>query len=837
MKKGYLCCLLLLFIAIFTSCKDDYLLDNESPSWLGSSIYDYLYENGNYNYFVKLIEDCGRKDELQRTGSNTLFVADDEAFSRFLASNDWGVKNYDDLTSLQKNLLLRNSLLKNASLMETLSSGLNSAKGQVIRLGNYLDLAPAVLVQKVSGDSLPATSAFSRFRSKGMYLLKDDTAPMLALFSPAWLEYNSVTNHDFYVIMNQTARTDNDNYIFNIKVKENTASTINHDITCKNGYIHVLENLLTSRLNMAEYIRRNPNMSIFNRILQRFSAPKHSAEMTTAYKQFNTSFSDSVFVQRFYSQRHKSTSGNGVVSSTDVGAGSSEPLIYDPGWNQYYSSTTDVTKDLGAMFVPSDDAMNNYFYNGDGKFLYERYGSWDNVPLSVVSVFLNAHMKSSMIGSVPSRFNGIKNESGNEMNVSENQIEKAYVASNGLVYQTNMVYPPVDYSSVLAPTLVSDNTKIWRWAVNNCNFKLYLNSMESTYSFLIPTDSYLNDYRDPVKQNYAIKEVWKFWYNNTLNDGQGQPVATRYNASTGDSIGYEQNVAIIKDRLEDMMDYHIVVGDIESGQSYYLTKGGGFIKVSGTGASLKLWGGGNIELNASKSTNSYTASVTDIYNMKNGKVYVLDKQLQHPIKSLYQELRNTPQFSKFFALCEGSDSIFVKDATYPGYDYNVKFFSAYHYTVYVPTNDAIDAAIAAGLPTWEEINSEGDATVKATKRKKLENFLKYHFQDNSIYIGGAHNANQAYSTAASYTVSGTSKIKFYNLKVTNDDTSLKLLDGAGRTVHVYKNNSLYNLMLRDYGFQCVKGDLSTATQIDFSSRIVVHEIDNYLLYSKEELSQ
>ena len=44
-----------------------------------------------------------------------------------------------------------------------------------------------------------------------------------------------------------------------------------------------------------------------------------------------------------------------------------------------------------------------------------------------------------------------------------------------------------------------------------------------------------------------------------------------------------------------------------------------------------------------------------------------------------------------------------------GLDYNVQFFNNYHYTIFVPTNDAIANAIQKGLPTWEEIEEDYDA--------------------------------------------------------------------------------------------------------------------------------
>ena len=86
----------------------DDLMD-EDPAWLGSSIYDYLKSNGNYTNVVRMIDDLGYTEVLARTGSKTLFVADDDAYARFYNNRKWGVGSYEDLSVAQKKQLLYGS--------------------------------------------------------------------------------------------------------------------------------------------------------------------------------------------------------------------------------------------------------------------------------------------------------------------------------------------------------------------------------------------------------------------------------------------------------------------------------------------------------------------------------------------------------------------------------------------------------------------------------------------------------------------------------------------------------------------------------------------------------
>ena len=84
------CCLLIGGSAL-QSCEDNDLILTGQPEWLGNSIYERLQEDGHYKNMLRLIDDQGQKEVLSRTGSKTLFVADDAAFDEWFKSNDWGV--------------------------------------------------------------------------------------------------------------------------------------------------------------------------------------------------------------------------------------------------------------------------------------------------------------------------------------------------------------------------------------------------------------------------------------------------------------------------------------------------------------------------------------------------------------------------------------------------------------------------------------------------------------------------------------------------------------------------------------------------------------------------
>lgn len=96
-------------------------LAEQEPEWLGASIYDYLKNDGHFNTYVRLIQDLNYTEVLSKTGSKTLFVANDSAFNEFYKNNEWGVSSYEQLSLAQK-LILNYGMINDAYLVEMLSN-------------------------------------------------------------------------------------------------------------------------------------------------------------------------------------------------------------------------------------------------------------------------------------------------------------------------------------------------------------------------------------------------------------------------------------------------------------------------------------------------------------------------------------------------------------------------------------------------------------------------------------------------------------------------------------------------------------------------------------------
>ncbi len=931
------------------SCSDDYDLPDKKPSWLGASIYDYLVDQKNYTNTVRLIQDLGYQEVLERTGSKTLFVADDDAFAKFYQNNSWGVHKYEDLTRSQKSLLLSSSMLDNAYLLEmmtNISSGSTIAKNQCLRQPTSASATDSIPFFAWDGNDIPQTyneddespdiDYWKRFRTQdkgGIWLALDGSTPLMLHFLAGQMGESNITDEDFETLVG-SKREPTDAHIYGSKV-------IEQDQTCLNGYVDKLDRVLLTPDNMAEMIRTNGKTNIFSHMLDRFSAPFYNASLTSSHLQL-TGIRDSVFSKRYFSAR----SSSGRLDRDPYGNTFQYPLDYDPGWNEYYPEGQQLYTDMGAMFVPSDEVLEKYFLpGGAGEFLMEAYAKKENtaenliynidqIPLRIICKFVQNLMKTSFINTVPSKYITIMNDAKDPMfGTVEGGVEgfratidTTLLANNGAVYIMNQVFAPAAYAAVSAPALVGKDMKIFNWAISaddsyitnpnsaplNAFFSYYLLAMSSRFSFFIPTDDALGTYYDEVTAQKQQPRMLSFYYSTRRQDASAPVKARSYRwdpatNEIGSAIPGSVQASEINNRLKDLLDSHIIVhSDAEaktgfgSLNQYYVTKGGSAVKISNqsdyslssdfdqTKTGFHVQGGFQID-------NDTVCTVLRTYDRRqettgygNGMTYVIDKPIQTTMKSVYSVLQGegeTSPFYQFFNLCQVDANLLeragvadsvkkVEDkdteiqkytiftSSQNGLTDNVRFFNSFRYTVYVPTNEAVLDAIDHGLPTWDEISeviTNGENEVQAatdagkseeeilaiTRAYKIKaqamitclvNFLKYHFQDNSIFADRNAIEPTKYETACIN--NATNRYRSVKVSSTGNGTlnvrSVYSTDAAGNDVEgpvrkVTDDATLKNIMTRDYTFNA---QARNATTIETSSYAVVHQIDGVLNFKQ-----
>ena len=886
------------------SCSDTYDLDTEQPSGL-NTIYGYMKDQGNFENVLHLIDDLGYTEVLSKTGSKTLFAANDDAFNEFYKSNEWGVKSYNQLSLAQKKLLLNSAMIDNPYPTSMLSTAEGPVKGEVCRRSSSMSIYDSVQVISTTSPELPQNPTWFNLRSSHseIVLFKDNSAsnPMIH-FTPKFLTSEQIESSDIDFLYNDPAgtRQSDDTYVNKAKIVETE--------NCKNGFIHVVDRVIVPLDNMAEVIRKESNMSTYSSILERFAAPSYSQQLTLAYNQNKGTNVDSVYIKKYFSDR---SAGSGYdmqnretydaaaynqIFGTDYSFAGS--LKYDPGWNAFipeiFNNRTPMMEDMAVMLVPNNDAMVEWWNNGGGKVIKDAYGTIENTPTSVLAELINVNMLNSLIASVPSRFKTILNDANEPMGVTRETIDKVHLGCNGVIYETNKVYAPASYSSVLFPAVIdTENLNIIKNAIDNLDYKAYLNSMVSTNSFFIPTNNGLLTYVDPVSYGKTTTEMWEFHFDETKTSAQ-QIYADVYACvkdenghwtKTGDRLrqitGGTGN-AQIKNRMEDILDNIIGVEEVYEGKKYVITKGKNFIEIGGTAnvaGSMTASGTWQTE-------NGEPCVVQEIYNMENGRAYIVDGVLsgtRYSVADLLAGNEDLREFYKMMVSCgllgistsDGYCSSSQHQDTQENQDLGIvtrgnlvttsgtgsnrktySLFNQFHYTVYAPTNEAMKKAYAAGLPdldslaraeAYDSAHEDDGAQHAEEVMAVMRDFVRYHIQNNSIYLDNGfatgnyeslknkmevaekNGSQQNPETGAYYCISGSP----YRINVTSvSPTAMTVRDAMGNTRNIITSGGLFNMQAREYW---LKGtNVNSANSLENSSTVVVHAIDGPLLYDAEQ---
>jgi len=947
-KMAMAICGLLMGAAMLQSCEDDLLTGQ--PGWLGNSIYERLQndpDGQSYTTLLKLVDDLGQTEVLNHTGSKTVFAADDAAFDRWFRNNSWGVRSYADLTLAQKKLLLNTSMLNNAYLIELLSnaSGNPVRKGMNMRRLTATSIYDTVAVMRP--EEMPATADWEPFRKAGksIYVFKDATAAPIIHFLPEFMRSNGFTEEDIDILTNHRAHSVDSSWINGVRV-------IDENITCKNGYIHKVQDVVEPAQNIAEILRSHPSTSHWAQLIDRFSAPYYNNTLLSEYNRlYQTSYlrEDSmVFNMRYFSNLSQgrvpnSYHPNGITQAEGT-------LIYDPGWNQYMyvDNDRDMHYDAAAMLAPTNDVLDAWWNNSP---LKTRYEVWDSVPQSVLAELLNNNMIEAFVSTIPSKFDMIVDDAQVRMGITPADVDSCFIGCNGVVYMLNKMFAPSSFASVIFPAMVNENLSIMNWALDDSgnsanaignrsfetspsdvlNFKPLLNSMEATYSLLMPTNKAMEAYRDPTNYGTNNEIFYRFFFDEKAQKAyrvKAERFQLERDRATGQLTRKKSPMAdpeqdVINNRLKDLINSLIIVGKLSPEQEYYKTRGGSVVRIKNAGtAAMTVEGGYQIENNQPilvKDTdiviqNNLAIPVDYIYDQTketngtgNGNTYRLNAGIpMATTKSAYNVLNENPQFEEFFKLLNTNDSATLLNTTMgasnnlkycnndKGGNKNITLFEGYNYTLYVPSNEVIKDLIAREyLPTWSDVaaikdadfalpypegykdldKTKKDSVDKALKakqkglayrarvilRNRINDFVRYHIQDNSVFIKGERHTNARFETSKL----NPENSRFFTLTVTANNSGMSVApqyvmdangnpqpcidanDNVVRSVDVDQSNGLYNLMFREYWNEGTKGlaGITRGSDTDPNKRIftasdgVVHQLKGgALFFSKDQMT-
>lgn len=787
--------LLLLCCVVSCSDNDSYY---DRPNWLEKPIYDVLKEKGNFTMYLEAVDRTLYSSVLKGSGNYTVFAPNDDAFKKFLAEK--GYASVEAVPTDELTKIIGYSLVYNKFEAEHLGDALVSKvweKGTSIKkrtsyYGTLYKEAINGVEQWVANGYTDASAVQNNYYYK-----------YLPIYTASYFGANGLTSDDY------TAFYPGSTYIgLNVQ----GGCVVNSDMYAENGIIHEVDVVNYPLPNLDESLKNDDNGTAFRNILETKVAGSYlfvdwvEAPLTTeVYK-------------KLYPDRNIST----------VYLKSYNSLPFNPNYELYSGALGTTEQDGYTYFIPTNESVEDFTTELKER---TRVNDLSSLSKNVLSYFLNAHMVNGIVW--PSKFKTAMNANGEFVNgqggsggdFSESGVTKSTFASNGVKYNIDHVIKSKYFNTVYSEILLNPDYKMAYYAYT----KYFANSvveellkspitgyLEENYTILLPSDELLK------ADGYTYDE-------NTNTFSNSAKLGSSMNAD--DRLKRLLQMCVFK-RIKNE-EVNTEIANFEGspslgydGYGYAVNNYGDMIRFKGN----KIQAVGNILDGDEVTTTELTGFA---YN--NGRVFGVDKMLQFSPRTTKSTVAEGWEDQTMYAfltkyVADNPDGKLFKDyldklTLYSTTDQTISGISkAGFYTVLVPTQAAIEEAVASGL-----LPALADVLTTDNNQAKAYNFIMTHFlsgvvipDDGTPRIDPGNYTTLSMSTSLKVTVPDWDLVstRLYVNVAKQADGTLKFVPRnyeVGSTVAIQGINEA--TVIRDIKKSNVIGP-----------RAVIHAIDHALLF-------
>ena len=513
------------------------------------------------------------------------------------------------------------------------------------------------------------------------------------------------------------------------------AQVLTSNIIAENGVIHEINRVLLPLPSIDQYLGVNDQYSKFKSLFDKYMVSYLLSAEATAKNLENTGKQQDIYIKTY-----------------------DPALAYSPN-NENYLKVDDNDGQMEgySMFAPTNEALNSYI----NSTLLEYYPSLDALPKEILYDFLNAHMFNTTVW--PSKFATTTNGQGQGalFNAATDVVDKK-VLSNGVFYGTNKVQNANVFSTVFGRAYLNPNYSLMTRALS-ASLKASIINTNLKYTLFLTSD--------------ATFKALGFSYDIDATTWRYTPPGGGTSLSGSSAL----------DKLNRIINTQVVREDVKSlaGNGILETYEGEYIRYSNN----TVYSAGNRD--AGIVLNATTPRVT-----QNGTVYFIDGLLSEPSLSVGKHLDAlaTPtgsEYKKFVDYVKASAIYNTSNGEILGVT------AGSFYTVLVPTNAAIDAAIAQGyLPaTTTPADQAG--------KDKVANFIRYHIIQKATVVPDGKKAG-GFLTLLQKTNGDPTSVAVTNTGINN----MQVKDMLGNTANVIP-----------------------AQSNNLSNRTVIHLLDTFLKFS------
>jgi uncharacterized surface protein with fasciclin (FAS1) repeats len=721
---------------VLFGCKKKFDDYYDRPDNLEQPIYQQLQARGNFTQFLSLIDKSGYKQTLSAAGYWTIFAPSDSAFQ---ADNDF--KAY-----LQA---------RNFSSVSAVDSATAQSIVQYLLVFNGFNKDRIDDYQANTG--WLADNAFKRRTAyyTGFY---KDTLPSSQVITAVPSNRNNLGGNSYYVAADNNNKfipffTDayfasralsasDYNYFYPGTAFTDfnvvNAKVTQRNIAAENGVIHLIDKVVTPLPSLDQYLRTKPEYSEMKKLFDQLMVQFLQNNDATHRYQVLTGSTDNVFVKVY-----------------------SNLLAFSPNNENYFKlQDNDGQREGWTLAVPRNDSLLSYI----NRVLLEHYPSVTSLPLSVIADLLNAHMWQSTVW--PSKFNTTFNFVGEPFysNPATDIIDKKML-SNGVLYGTTKVNEPNVFSTVYGKAYLDPKFSLMTRLMDYDIRTIVTNPTAKFTLFMMPNQVL-------GAQGYGYDPAANVWrLNNVGND------TNRLNL-----------MRILNSNLVETPN-----GELDN------------IGTPGFRAIMSTYGGevlkfeDNKIISAGNTDRGIVATIDSIKKAKNGQVVYLNNLTYFTYNPIPRHLEAlgapaASEYNLFWNYFKNSNSYDIVTNSIVG------TAGGSFYTIMVPNNAAMRAAITAGLLPGTAAAPVFNPTSSADK-VLVEKFIQYHVVDKRTLIPdkrdiGVFPTLLKNSSGDSYTIS-----------IAYPGNVFEISDMVSRKARIVGLNS------------------------ELSNRTVIHLLDNYLKYN------
>lgn len=752
--KKRLIVILTLIVALASCRKKEFDAYYGRPDNLEPPIYQQLQTMGTFSNFLACVDKAGYKGSLSAAGSWTVFAPNDEAFAAYFKDN-----NLSGLEGISEDLakrIVRYSMIYNGETIDRLGYYLGTTGGwddnnmntAFRRRTLYYDFVQDG--KDANGRNIKIINA----NRNGSFIATDFNNKNVPYFFEAYMGRNGLTEADYKYFYPTSTYS-------GLNVGPANILPGQKNLIAENGVIHVVDRVLVAPLSIDQYIQTKADYSDFNSLVNKFVQYSPSPEITRNY-QVLTGKTDSVYIKLY-----------------------SGALLYSPNNENYLkvnaNDVNDAQQGMYSIIAPNNAAFKDYAK----KVLLKYYPAGTKVEDlyllngGILTNFINAHLYTRALW--PSKVNNTTNPlvSTPGIDINADIVDKQSL-SNGFFYGSNKILKANIFHTVFGHAYLDPKYSLMVRALTLNGFDLTLKLPSSRFMFVMVSDKVL--------------AAMGFSY-----DAYLPKTPIRFNGADG---------AVLFKRI---LQTHIIpldgtyVPDL-NGTGLLKTLGNEFVKyangrlISAGTLDSAIVAKQSIRIDSIRSasvgnglaTNGSVVYTTGLLSPSSATIgTIIAKSAQtttSPYYKFYQYLFNSELFNKTTGEVNGVSL-------------------GLNYTFLIPTNAAIDAAIAAKL-----LPASPTSTV-ALDITNVTRFIQYHILKNE--------SNPAVAIIRKSTGDGNGE--------GTHETMYKNLDGVFVTVRVADNTAL-GFTVYDAQGRAARTILSNSNVL--SDRKLIHQIDTYLNYNQ-----